>query len=320
MRACSRSIINLKFRKSPLYVVVGIMDIEDLRKFLVISQDCNLQNASKKLNLTPSALSKVIKRLENEFNQQMFKREGRNLKLNQHGIQLQSLAMNLVHESDQLISKFMGSKIKQTVKIAGPSILLQQFLPALSSLFPSEQFEIHAETVFEGEAITAINKGLADIALVTNVAMNHQSNLTSIGLCNTEFHLYGNVNHKVFREHKNGVLDKSELLAYDFVVPIVSPFCGEERGLSSDGWKDDLLPRNVRYKVDDLFTLTKFIDQGLALAYLPEFMQKNNMRKIELTEPVLNTSESIQLAYKPSLAFGWLNQFIARLEIEKPHW
>lgn len=291
------------------------MDIEDLRKFLVISQDCNLQNASKKLNLTPSALSKVIKRLENEFKQQMFKREGRNLKLNPHGIQLQSLAMNLVHESDQLISKFMSAQVTQVINVAGPSILLQQYLPEIAKMFSDQNVELVAKKMYEGQAIAAINKGLADIALVTNVAFNHQSNLNSVKLAKTEFGIFANVNHRVFREHKTASISREELKHYDFAVPLVSPLCGEERGVSADGWNDDLIPRNIRYKVDDLFTLTKFIDQGLALAYLPSFMQKNNMRKLSIAEPIMDAQEEIHLAYKPSLAFGWLNQFISKLEL-----
>ena len=73
------------------------LDTEDLRKFLVIAKHNNLQQASATLNVTPGALSKVIKRLEIKLNTQLFKRIGRNIKLNQQGEKFRHYALNLVH-------------------------------------------------------------------------------------------------------------------------------------------------------------------------------------------------------------------------------
>ena len=111
------------------------MDTEDLRKFLVIAKHNNLQQASATLNVTPGALSKVIKRLEIKLNTQLFKRIGRNIKLNQQGEKFRHYALNLVHEADQAISEFNGSTKNTVVNLSGPSLLLQHYLPLLLSQF-----------------------------------------------------------------------------------------------------------------------------------------------------------------------------------------
>jgi DNA-binding transcriptional LysR family regulator len=43
-------------------------------------------------------------------------------------------------------------------------------------------------------------------------------------------------------------------------------------GARSDGWRDDVLPRRIRYWTDDLQLLLSFVrsGSGSALAYLPE--------------------------------------------------
>lgn len=82
------------------------MDIDDLRKFLVIADCNNLQQAAGSLNLTPGALSKIIKRIELKLNTRLFDRAGRNILLNQQGEKFRIYAANLVHEAEQAISEF----------------------------------------------------------------------------------------------------------------------------------------------------------------------------------------------------------------------
>jgi DNA-binding transcriptional LysR family regulator len=59
------------------------MDIDDLKKFLVVAKESNLQSASRELHVTAGALSKVVKRLETKLGTPLFDRIGRSIVLNQ---------------------------------------------------------------------------------------------------------------------------------------------------------------------------------------------------------------------------------------------
>ena len=94
------------------------MDIEDLRKFIVVAQYENLNKASQHLSVTTGALSKVVKRIEHKLEVQVFDRVGKHIRLNQRGNKFLLYATHLVHEADQALSEFRGSTAVYNVTVA----------------------------------------------------------------------------------------------------------------------------------------------------------------------------------------------------------
>lgn len=293
------------------------LDTEDLRKFLVIAKHNNLQQASATLNVTPGALSKVIKRLEIKLNTQLFKRIGRNIKLNQQGEKFRHYALNLVHEADQAISEFNGSTKNTVVNLSGPSLLLQHYLPFLLSQFNEQGFQFNIDTSWEGQAIEQVARGHAHLALVTEVALNEstlQSDFERIYLGTTTFKVVAAHSHPLFEQFSKGSLTNRELFQFSFACPSISPFCGVTRGVGSDGWRDDKVPRTISYRCNDFSTLLSLVKQGIALAYVPDFIANDPALKIiDVLDCNYTCQERLELVYKPSLATGWLNQFAAKV-------
>lgn len=291
------------------------MDIEDLRKFLAVAELNNLQSASAELNQTPGALSKVIKRLEQRLNTQLFDRVGRNIELNLKGEKFRQYARHLVHESDQALSEFNGDSRTQTISIAGPSVLLQHWLPEMITRLDNSSFEFNISSVWEGDAVTRLANGKADLALVTDLA-NDSSNpdVQKIDLGKTQFKVVAADCHPVWELGGDTGIDSNSLRRFPFACPSVSPFCGIQRGIGSDGWRDDKVPRTIGFRCNDYSVLQALVREGRALAYVPDFVARDNgLRILDVTDCDYICEERICLLYNPSLAYGWVNRFVAAM-------
>jgi len=296
------------------------MDIEDLRLFLVIARFNNLQKAAIETHKTAGALSKVVKRLEVKLNSEIFDRRGRNIVLNQRGERFRQYALHMVHESDQMLSEFGQLKDKTQVNISGPSVLVQYYLPELLKQLSSEAFDLNLNVAWEGHALNQVEHGAAHLALATQFAALERgtsNELKSIALAETEFKVVADRNHGIFSDFPDGRILSEELLSYGFACPNVSPFCGIKRGIGSDGWHDDVMPRNIAFRCDDFNLLILLVKQGAALAYVPDFIAKqHHLAIVEVIDNTHINKEIIELFYQPSKSSGWLNHLIASIATE----
>ena len=100
------------------------MEIFELKYFLGVARDENIHRASEKLHVSPGSLSKAISRLENELSVTLFSREGRNIRLTDHGRLFQKRASEIVQLEEAARLELAGHEGAIQVVIAGPEILL----------------------------------------------------------------------------------------------------------------------------------------------------------------------------------------------------
>ncbi len=305
------------------------MEIGDLRAFLVIARHANIRSASVELFQSPSALSKAMKRLEVSLNTPLFDRIGRSLRLNPEGEALLRRAEQLVSLANQTEAEFRGEAQQIHCRIVGPAILQWHSGAHLSTMlqtqFPGSGIVFSSQ--FEDAAINALNKGAADFALVTQAAISNTLayGLEAISLGSFTMKLCASSAHPLSvhlslqsRKKKSIKLKMNDVLAYDFASPDRSLFCGIDRGVRSDGWKDQQAPRKIRFWVEDLQLLLSLVQRGQALAYLPDFaLSDPNLFAIDIRS---NNKESNQdcleqcwLVWRPAVASGWQKRFVDRL-------
>ena len=292
------------------------MDIEDLRKFIHVARTENLQQSALALHVTAGALSKVIKRLEQQLNTPLFERVGRNIQLGRQGQKLLDYACHLVHEADQMISEFAPDWARQSVTISGPSVLMSSFAPMLTSWLPPSGYELNLDMAWEGAALSRLRTGQAHLALVTKMAFSASSNdIERISLGTTRLQVVAAKAHPLFQAYPDGQLTHEQLQAFCFACPTVSPFCGEARGKGSDGWPQERLNRAIGFRCNDFNMLLTLVQQGLAVAYMPEFVvDAQGLGSVTITDVELSGQEVIELAYRPSMAEGWLNRLVQRVK------
>ena len=302
------------------------MDIGDLRSFLVIARCANLRSAAAELHQSPSALSKAIKRLEQTLNTPLFDRVGKSLRLNSQGEALLKRAVQLVALSDQTMSEFRGERQQLHCRIVGPAVLQWRFGAHITHLLKQKYPEcgIAFATQFEDAALHSLAKGEADFAFVTSNAISGSlpAGVEAIAIGSLTMQLAAGRSHPIVQDTiakkpnaKQFRCDTKQVLEYDFACPDRSLFCGLDRGTRSDGWRDDQLPRRIRFWLDDLQLLISLVRAGEALAYLPDFaLEDPNLVRLQVSDCVYECIEECWLVWRPGVANGWQNKLVSMLQ------
>lgn len=284
------------------------MNIDDLRSYLVIARYANLRAAAQELHQTPSALSKALRRLEDSLSTPLFDRAGKSLRLNAAGEHLAERAQALVALADVTAAEFQASQAPQRCRLLGPSILQAGFGAGIARRLaqtPSLS-ELNFVSCYEDAALTALNRGEGDLALVTGVALTQArpNDVEAVPLATLRMQLAVGPGHALAARRR---LSMKEVLTHDFACVDRSPFCGLPRGGRSDGWRDDAFPRRIRYWAEDLQLLLALVQQGAAVAYVPDFAFSLMPTLVHLgvRDCPYECVEQIHLAYRRSAQRAW---------------
>ncbi|MFO1249985.1 MAG: LysR family transcriptional regulator [Inhella sp.] len=292
------------------------MELNDLRLFACAARHASLQQAAAELHLTPSALSKAIKRLEQSLRTPLFERQGKGLLLNEAGARLQQRALALLHLAEQTRAEFAGAAHAVDCRLAGPALLLARYAPAAAAALQGlgSAARLRLLDLFELEALQALQRGEADFALVSAAVLTGYAapaGLARLALETLPMRLGLAPQHPLAAARNVGA---TELEQADFVCPTRSLFCGLRRGPGSDGWRDEALPRRIRYRVDDLHSLLTMVRSGHALAYLPEFLiRQEGLLAKPLRGAPFHCEEQALLLWRPAAAMGWQARWVEAL-------
>jgi DNA-binding transcriptional LysR family regulator len=144
------------------------MNLSDLRIFVSAARRPSLGAAALEMHLTPSAVSKALKRLEDSLGKPLFDRGGKQLALNDSGQLLLTRAQALLALADQARTDVMGESAAIDSRIGGPAILLWRHGQMLSQAlrgYPDGSLRMQA--MFEDEALAALMRGDINAAIVT---------------------------------------------------------------------------------------------------------------------------------------------------------
>ncbi|MYM89604.1 LysR family transcriptional regulator [Rugamonas sp. FT82W] len=299
------------------------MNLSDLRVFVSAARRPSLGAAALELHLTPSAVSKALKRLEDSLGKPLFDRSAKQLVLNDSGQLLLARAQTLLALADQAKADLMGERAAVDCRVAGPAILLWRHGQMLSqALRAYPEASLRMQAMFEDEALAALLRGDINAAIVTGDVIEgrgeHWSDewqVTPLG--SVTLHLVAGQQHPLVASLPPAPLleaDTAQVLAYDFACPSRSLFCGVQRGARSDGWRDDQLPRKIRYWTDDLQLLLALVKSGEALAYLPDFaLADPELRRIHVTDCAFECVEQVALVWNRAKASAWQRELAASL-------
>ena len=333
------------------------MNLTDLRIFVSAARLPTLADVARETHLTPSAVSKALRRLEDSLGKPLFDRSARQLVLNASGALLLPRAQGLLAMAEQARADVQGEQAAIDCRIAGPAILLWRHGDMLAgALRPYAEASLRLQAMFEDDALAALARGDAHAAIVTGEVLDGQGAYWSDGwetvpLGVLEQHLVAGRDHPLVlalqlaksegtvrkgpRAHdhatagwnakdvvQHGGSDgaggaagrllsatAAQVLQYEFACPSHSLFCGERRGARSDGWRDDQLPRKIRYWTDDLQLLLAFVKSGAALAYLPDFaLHDPALVRIDVADAAFTCRELAALVFDGASAPLWLRQ------------
>ncbi len=288
------------------------MEIFELRYFLGVAREENIHRASERLHVSPSSLSKAVARLEDELQVSLFSREGRNIKLTDHGKIFQKRAADIVQLEEAARLELAGHEGRIQVVVAGPEILLSEMGVSIShdlrKKYPQCTFEFHAAD--DSEALRQVASGEAHLALVTSDVPTHLG-LSSKVLAEPHFQTVVGQGHALYAmAQAKKVVPIEQVLEFSFVSPN-HPLLGRV-GLkqSLDGWRDDKFPRRVDYLTSSLKLLETLVVEGRAIAYLPDyFVKKMDAKVLKVSGCPYVCSQKVRLIAKNPKDRSWLNQW-----------
>lgn len=294
------------------------MNLPDLRIFLVVATRQSLVTAAEQLHLTPSAVSKALRRLEADLETELFDRSSRQLVLNGRGLRLVERARVLLALAEQARSDVQGRHAAPMCRVAGPAVLLWRDAARIAaSLSGYANASLHANAMFEEDALAALDRGEANLAVVTGAVIDGKGKAWSADwskapLGPLALRVVASVDHPLALGHPADASGErrarlASVLAHPFACPVRSLFCGEQRGTHSDGWRDDAHPRTIRYWTDDLQLLLAFVRRGEALAYLPDFaLAEPGLVRIDVADAGFGCAEDAWLVWNHRTAPAWL--------------
>ena len=154
------------------------MNLRQLRYLAVLAQTQNYTKAAKILHITQPTLSYGIKHLEQELAIELFKKEGRNVKLTENGQIFSENIQNVLYLLDHAVEEVKKEKSEgDTVKIASLRTISRRWLPRIISNFyqsgvPRPQkvdFEFAAGHGYSQEMIKALREEKIDICFCSKV-------------------------------------------------------------------------------------------------------------------------------------------------------
>lgn len=300
------------------------MSLADLRVFCRAARQPTLGAAALELHLTPSAVSKALRRLEADMGAPLFDRSGKQLLLNDSGRLLLERARTLLALAEQARLDVMGEWGAIDGRIAGPALLLWRHADTLAAALDAyPQASLRLQAVFEDAALAALARGDCHAALVTQDAIAQRgadwpASWRSTPLGSMRMLLAAGRGHVLARgvpaASASVRCDMQDVLPHAFASPAHSLLCGEERGRHADGWRG-VAGRTIRYWSDDVQVLLGYVQSGRALAYLPDFaLGAHDLLQVELAGSV-DCSEQVMLVWDGVLAGQWLHTVAEKLSM-----
>jgi LysR family transcriptional regulator, positive regulator for ilvC len=145
------------------------MDFHNLKLFLHLSNSLHFARTSQACNISPSALSRTIQRLETELGQKLFIRDNRSAELTDEGRRFQKIAREIIDKWEDYSKEIAddNSILKGEVKIYSSVTASYSVLTSLFSDFRSRYPEVHInlQTGAAENAFAMIQNGDVDITV-----------------------------------------------------------------------------------------------------------------------------------------------------------
>ena len=145
------------------------IDISLLRAFVAVAETGRMTTAAKVVNLTQSAVSQKIRRLEELFGTYLFERRADAARLTRDGDRLLSRAQRLIALNDDVLSEMRGTDFTGEVRLGVPHDVVGIMLPAILRRFRQEHPNVLVTLV--SDATTTLRAMLKerqlDLALMT---------------------------------------------------------------------------------------------------------------------------------------------------------
>lgn len=269
------------------------IDFELYRVFYTVANNGNITKASEELNITQPAISKSIKKLEDQLGGQLFVRTKRGVVLTQEGKEFYKYIKNAMEYIANGESKFteLINLESGCIRIGVSTTLTKEFLlPYLKKfhkLYPKIDIQIY--TYLTADLIPRLRNGLIDLVIL-NVTDNTYGDDIEITKCRKIKDCF--VVSDAFKKLTNKKISLKELNKYPLIL--------QAKGSNTREFLDTftkshnvILKPNIELASYSL--VVDFTKIGLGIGYVTEDYIKEDLKNKELT--ILDLEETIPSRY-----------------------
>ncbi|MCR9158275.1 MAG: LysR family transcriptional regulator [Rhodobacteraceae bacterium] len=145
------------------------LDITTLRSFIAVADAGGVTRAASFLNLTQSAVSMQIKRLEESLDLTLLDRQGRGVALTSAGEQLLAYARRIVDLNDEVYGKLTNTVWEGEIILGVPHDIIYPAIPNVMKVmqrdFPRVKVQLHSS--YSGDLKDRFSRGEVDVILTT---------------------------------------------------------------------------------------------------------------------------------------------------------
>lgn len=246
------------------------MDIQALETFITTAELLHFGQASRVRNLSPSALTRTIQRLEEQVGVPLFLRDNRNVVLTSAGSQFLTYARNAVlewtHFQESIHTKKVTGTLSVYASITAVYSLLPKLLEAYRKALPEVQLKLR--TGAAERAVEQVLSGEIDLAVAT-LPDQKFSRLEFMPLAETPL---------VFITQKNNTPSKHILNLSE--EPLVVPQSGVARQRLNVWLKQHGITPNISTEVSGNEALIAMVRLGAGVGIVPQLaLDRSPLRK-----------------------------------------
>ena len=255
------------------------LNYNHLRYFWAVAQDGNLSRTAERLNVSQSALSLQIRKLEDRLGHALFERRGRALHLTEAGRITLDHADAIFATGDELLGTLKETgTARQAVRIGALATLSRNFqISFVEPLLARTDIEVVLRSGSQGELLNALQ------SLALDVVLTNQAPVTD---ALTPF-----IVHKLSQQPVS-LIGTPALLGETRAVgellrrhPVILPIAGNGVRGGFDALVDrlDLRPQ-IAAEVDDMAMMRLMVREGHALGVLPAIVVRDELGAGTLVE------------------------------------
>jgi DNA-binding transcriptional LysR family regulator len=237
--------------------------------FRVVAETEHLPTAAARLHVSPSALSRTVRLVEDTLGEELFVRTSRKIVLNSAGKRL----LEAVRRSMTSLERAMGDVLEHDFsgeyKVSSLGVLTDYFvLPALLAIREAKPKLIPCMTTLSSrEANRQLASGLIEVAFYYDATSMPGIVCEKVGTLTNS--LYCGKKHPLFGKKRVASADLAE---HDFSVPAIG-----DRGTPMDNWPVEL-PRKIGFQILMLSTNLSVSLSGRFVTVLPDVVAHQDLQ------------------------------------------
>ena len=286
------------------------MDQKSLMSFVVLAEELQFIRAAKRLNITQSALSQLIARLEKELGVELFERTKRSVRLSECGHVFLPEAQRVIEDIEKAAETARRAARGQVGKIAiayvdaAPFSLLSPVIMQFRKAFPDVEMVLHEMT--STEQFGALQNDHIDIGLLRPLYTAEW--MRTVTLLQEPY---------VVAMHKEHELAGQEAVHIRALIKEKFLFTSKEKAKYINSNWDAIFSRHgmvpiVVQEVNQLHAMLSLVGAGMGMAFLPLSVAQNNNHGV-VYRPITGVdtpSAQLNIAWRDGTNNALINNFV----------